>query len=75
MVWLKFIVCAVIVVFAATKLSKLGDAISEKTRLTGNWVGLLLLATIASIDELIAGISSVAEEPNLAIGMAVGSNL
>lgn len=77
MVWLEFIICAAIVVLAGTKLSKYGDAVAEKTSLSGAWVGLLLLATITSMPELVAGVSSVAivEEPDLAIGMVMGSNL
>ncbi len=79
MVWIEFLICAAIVVFAGTKLSKYGDAIAEKTSLTGAWVGLLLLATITSMPELVAGASSVAvvdpPQPNLTIGMVMGSNL
>lgn len=79
MVWLKFVICAVIVIFAGTRLSKYGDAISEKTGLSGAWVGLLLLATITSMPELVAGASSVAlvdpPQPNLTVGMVMGSNL
>ena len=43
MVWIKFVICASIVVFTGAKLSEYGDAIAEKTKLTGAWVGLLLL--------------------------------
>ena len=79
MVWVKFLICAAIVIIAGTKLSKYGDAITEKTSLTGAWVGLLLLATITSMPELVAGASSVAvvdpPQPNLAVGMVMGSNL
>ncbi|MDY6912379.1 MAG: sodium:calcium antiporter [Chloroflexota bacterium] len=77
MVWIKFLICAAIVVFAGSKLSKYGDAIAEKTSLTGAWVGLLLLATITSMPELVTSISavSVVDVPDLAVGMILGSNL
>jgi len=65
------------VVFAGTKLTKYGDAIAEKTRLSGAWIGLLLLATITSMPELVTGISSVTivDVPDLAVGTVMGSNL
>ena len=77
LVWLKFLVCAAIVVISGTKLSKYGDAIAEKTSLTGAWVGLLLLATITSMPEMVTGVSSVAvvHIPDLAVGTVFGSNL
>ncbi|MFO8009683.1 MAG: hypothetical protein R6U89_02610 [Dehalococcoidia bacterium] len=77
MVWINFIICAAIVLIAGTKLSKYGDAISEKTHISGAWIGFLLLATITSMPELVTGISSVAvvEVPDMAIGMVLGSNL
>ncbi len=77
LVWVKFIVCAAIVVVAGIKLSKYGDAIAEKTSLAGAWVGLLLLAGITSMPELITGVSSVAFVglPDQAIGVVLGSNL
>ncbi|MFP3976184.1 MAG: sodium:calcium antiporter [Chloroflexota bacterium] len=77
LVWVKFVVCAAIVVVAGIKLSKYGDAIAEKTSLTGAWVGLLLLAGITSMPELITGVSSVALVglPDQAVGVVLGSNL
>lgn len=79
MIWVKLSICAAVVVLAGTKLSKYGDAIAEKTSLAGAWVGLLLLATITSMPELVASARSVViidpPQPNLTIGMVMGSNL
>ncbi|MFC1950135.1 sodium:calcium antiporter [Chloroflexota bacterium] len=77
MVWLKFVLCVVIILFAGTKLARYGDAIAEKTGLGGIWIGLVLLATITSIPELVTGVSSVAliGQPDLAIGTLFGSCL
>ena len=47
MVWLKYVVCLVIILFAGTKLARYGDAIGEKTGLGRIWIGLALLAAAA----------------------------
>lgn len=77
MVWLKFLLCLVIILFAGTKLARYGDVIAEKTGLGGIWIGLLLMATATSLPELFTGISAVAlvGVPDLAMGDAFGSNL
>lgn len=74
-VWLQFGICAAIIMIAGTLLSRYGDVIADKTALSGNWVGLVLLATVTSLPELITGISAVtlADEPNLAVGNIFGS--
>lgn len=77
MVWLKFLVCLVIILFAGTKLARYGDAIAEKTGLGRIWIGLALLAFITSMPELVTGISAVAlvKIPDLALGTFMGSCL
>jgi cation:H+ antiporter len=69
LVWLKFLACLVIILFAGTKLARYGDVIAEKTGLGGIWIGLVLLAAITSAPELITGVSSAALVglPNLTI--------
>ena len=75
MVWLKFAACFVIILFAGIRLARYGDAIAEKTGVGRIWIGLVLLAAITSIPELVAGISSAAlvKLPNLALGDLLGS--
>lgn len=77
MVWIEFLLGIVIILFAGTKLARYGDAIAEKTGLGRLWVGLLLLAAITSIPEIVTGVSSVALVglPDLAMGTLFGSNL
>jgi len=77
LVWLKFLACLVIILFAGTKLARYGDAIAEKTSLGGIWVGLLFLAAITSAPELVTGVSSVALVglPDLGLGTLLGSCL
>ena len=75
MVWLKFVLCLVIILFSGTKLARYGDAIAEKTGLGGIWIGLVLLAAVTSIPELVTGVSSAALVglPDLAMGTLLGS--
>ncbi len=75
MVWLKFLLSLLIILFAGTKLARYGDAISEKTGLSRVWIGLVLLSFITTMPELGTGISAVAlvKLPNLALGNFLGS--
>lgn len=77
MVWLQYFACLVIILFAGTKLARYGDAIGEKTGIGGLWIGLVLLAAITSVPELVTGISSAAlvGVPDLAVGTLFGSCL
>lgn len=75
LIWLQFIACAVIILFSGTKLSKYGDVIAEKTGLGRTWIGVVLLASVTSLPELITGISSVTifSLPDIAAGDVLGS--
>lgn len=74
-VWLQFGVCALLIAVAGTKLSHYGDVIADKTGLSGNWIGMILLASVTSLPELVTGISSVAlaDAPDIAVGNVLGS--
>lgn len=75
LLWLVFIFCAGTIIICGTNLSKYGDIIAEKTGLGRAWIGLILLATITSLPELMTGISSVsfAGLPDLTAGDIMGS--
>jgi cation:H+ antiporter len=75
MLWLQFAAATAVIVFAGSNLSKYGDVIAEKTGLGRTWIGVILLASVTSLPELITGISSVAifNLPNIAIGDVLGS--
>jgi len=75
MLWLAYILCTGLIVYSGIKLSKYGDIIAEKLELGGVWIGMVLLATVTSIPELVTGISSVtfADVPDIAVGNALGS--
>lgn len=70
-----FLACAAIIIYSGSKLSLYGDKIAELTGMGKAWVGLILMASVTSLPELITGISSVAivKAPNLAAGDIFGS--
>jgi Ca2+/Na+ antiporter len=75
--WLQLAICALSIAYAGAKLTRLADAIGEKTGMSGSWVGLLLLAAVTSLPELATGISAVtvADAPNIALGDVLGSTV
>ena len=74
-VWLQFAACLAAIGFAGVKLSRYGDIIAEKSGLSRGWVGLILLASVTSLPELVTGLSSVtvANVPDIAVGDIMGS--
>ena len=75
MMWLKFIITAVVIVVTATQLAKYGDIIAVRTKLGGMFIGVLLLAAATSLPEVLTSISSLNQgSPNLAAGNLLGSN-
>lgn len=76
MVWVTFLICAALIVFAATQLAKYGDVIAIRTRLGGMFIGVLLLAGVTSLPEVLTTVSSLSQGvPNLAAGNLFGSNM
>jgi cation:H+ antiporter len=74
-IWLNFAACVVLIGLAGPQLCRAGDIIAEKTGLSGSWIGLVLLASVTSLPELVIGASAVtiAAAPDIAIGDAFGS--
>lgn len=70
-----FIVCAAIIFFAGKRLSYYGDLLAEKTGMSKGWIGLILMASVTSLPELMVGISSasIVESADLAAGDILGS--
>ena len=60
---------------AGFTLSRYGDIIAEKSGMSRGWVGLILLASVTSLPELVTGISSVtvANVPDIAVGNILGA--
>lgn len=75
MSWLSLALCIALIGFAGARLSRYGDVIAEKTGLGQSWVGLVLLASITSLPELVTGLSAVtlARVPDIAVGDVLGS--
>ncbi len=75
LIWLEFALCAGLIGFAGVRLSRYGDAIAAHTGLSRNWVGLILLATVTSLPELVTGLSAVtvAAAPDIAVGDVLGA--
>ncbi len=74
-IWLQFLMCILVIGYAGIKLSRYGDAIADKTGLGGTWIGLILLASVTSLPELVTGVSAVtiANVPDIAVGDVLGS--
>jgi cation:H+ antiporter len=74
-IWSNLVACGLLIAMAGPQLTRYGDVIAEKTGVSGSWVGLVLLATVTSLPELVTGISSVtiANVPNIAVGEILGS--
>jgi cation:H+ antiporter len=77
MVWLQFIFCAALIVLAGYQLSQYGDVIAEKSGWGRTWVGVVLIASVTSLPELITGVSAIilVGQPDLAVGGIFGSCL
>ena len=75
LVWLNLAICIAAIGLAGARLSRYGDVIAEKTGLGRSWVGLIMLATVTSLPELVTGISAVtiAGVPDIAVGDVLGS--
>jgi cation:H+ antiporter len=77
MIWIELILCAALISWAGSMLSKYGDIIAQKTGLGRAWIGAILIAGVTSLPELASGVSAVAwlNAPNLAAGAVLGSCL
>lgn len=76
-VWLSFVLASLAILFSGIKLSRYGDILAEKTGLGGTWIGIILMASVTSLPEMISGIGAVAFHNlyDIAVGGIVGSCL
>ncbi|MFZ0106932.1 MAG: sodium:calcium antiporter, partial [Thiobacillus sp.] len=74
-IWLSLAACLVVIGVAGVRLSRYGDIIAEKSGLSRGWIGLILLASVTSLPELVTGVSAVtvAGVPDIAVGDIMGS--
>lgn len=70
-----FLACAIVIFLAGRRLSYFGDLLAEKTGMGKAWIGLILMASVTSLPELMVGIRSSAllQSADLAIGDILGS--
>jgi len=70
-----FIGCAAVIVFSGIRLTRYGDEIAVLTGWGNAWVGLILIASVTSLPELMTSVGSVilVQEPDLAAGNVFGS--
>ena len=75
MLWIKFALSAMVIIVSGSRLSRYGDIIAEKTGLSGSLVGVILMASVTSLPELVTGISAVMfiGAPDIAVGDVLGS--
>ena len=71
----QFGICTALIVLSGVRLSRYGDVIAEKTGMGGTWIGVVLMAAVTSLPELITGASSVVlfDLPDIAAGDVIGS--
>ena len=70
-----FIIVTVIIVITGYRLSKYGDLMADMLGWGKMFMGIILMASVTSLPELMSGISSVTilDAPDLAVGDIVGS--
>lgn len=75
--YIEYIVLAALVVILAVKLSYYVDALDKKTKLSGAFIGGVLLAAVTSLPELFTALTAilVLDKPQLVQGDILGSNV
>jgi cation:H+ antiporter len=70
-----FLLCAVIIFYAGKKLAFYGDLLADISGMGKAFVGLILMAAITSLPELMVGLSSagILQSADLAVGDVLGS--
>lgn len=73
--WALFVACFAIIATAGSALVRAAEAAAEQLGWTRTWVGVILLATVTSLPELVTGVTSVtvAGTPDIAVGDVLGS--
>jgi len=76
LVWVKFIICILVILFSGRQVAKYGDIIAEKSGLGRVWIGLIVIAMVTSLPELFNGVSAIilVDSPDLTVGDLLGAN-
>ena len=75
MIYAGFFLCAIAIFIAGKKLSFYGDVIATLTGMGKAWIGLILMASVTSLPELMVSISSAAivKSADFAVGDILGA--
>lgn len=75
--FLMYVVLAVVVVYVSIQCANYVDLIDKKTKLSGAFIGGVILAAVTSLPELITSITAilVVKNPGLVMGNVLGSNI
>lgn len=77
MLYLEYLVLAILVVVLSVRLSYYVDCLDKKTNLSGAFIGGVMLAAVTSLPELFTSLTSVVilDQPDFVQGNVLGSNL
>lgn len=76
LLWLQFLLSALLIVLAGTRLTRSADAIAHYTGLGALWAGVLLLPLATSLPELVTSWrAAVINAADLSVGNVFGSNM
>ncbi|MBZ0097679.1 MAG: hypothetical protein K8F30_01265, partial [Taibaiella sp.] len=70
-----FTVCVAAILYAGTRLVFYGDLLAELMGWGKMWMGMILMAAVTSLPELVTGVSAIqlVDSPNMAVGNVIGS--
>lgn len=75
-IWFPYVASLILVVFISNKLGEYVDAMDKKTKLSGAFLGGVLLAAVTSLPELVTSITAaIIGQPEMVLGNILGSNV
>lgn len=77
LLWGQFLLCLGAILVSGYQLSRQGDILAVRTGLGRTWIGVVLLASVTSLPELLTGSTAVlwVQAPDLAVGNVLGACL
>jgi len=73
-IFVELTFAALIVIVAGARFTKLADVLADRLQIGGGWIGLILLATVTSLPELVSsGTATYLNNIDLALGGLLGS--
>ncbi len=73
-IFVEFMFAALIVIVAGARFTRLADTLAKRLQIGGGWIGLILLATVTSLPELVSsGTATYLNNIDLALGGLFGS--